>query len=102
MPIEPLMGESRSQSRKKAVTKVSLLFYKTLGAKVGEPELLESNFAALKTTDLAGEPLTTFSGEVRVFMANNWERQKVIQIKQDLPYPMTVLSMSVWTKVTGA
>jgi hypothetical protein len=102
MPIEPVTGEVRSQSRKKAVTKVSLLFYKTLGAKVGEPGLLETNFAALKTSDLADEPLSTFSGEVRVFMANNWERQKVIQIKQDLPYPMTVLSMSVWTKVTGA
>ena len=95
------MSDRLSNGRQKAVAKLSILFYKTIGAQVGQPDGLQSAIAAFKTTDLAGEPITEASGEIRVFIANNWERQKVVEVRQNLPYPMSVLSMSVWTRVEG-
>jgi hypothetical protein len=102
MPIEPVDKSGLSNSRKKGVAKVAIKILNSIGFKVGAPDKLQSNFASLKTSDLAGEPIQEITGEIRTFVGNNWERQKIIEIRQNLPYPLSVLGMSVWTRVEGA
>ena len=102
MPIEPVEKGGLSNSRKKGVAKIAIKILKTIGLKVGAPDKLQSNFAAMKTSDTAGEPIQEITGDVRLFVGNNWERQKIIEVRQNLPYPLSVLGMSVWTRVEGA
>jgi hypothetical protein len=101
MPIEPVLADRRSQSRVKGVVKVALQLYKTVGATIGEPNKAQSNYAAFSSEDKAGEPLTPSSEQIRVFTSNSWTREKIIQVKQSTPNPMTVLSMAVWVDTGG-
>jgi len=39
--------------------------------------------------------------EKRFYMAQDFNNQKLLEIKQTLPYPMTVLSLSAWVEVYG-
>ena len=101
MPIEPVLADRLSMSRKKAVSKVSVKLYNTIGAKIGQQGKQLTNHPAVSTTDAAGETIDLETAETRVFIASDWKREKVLEIKQDLPYPMTVLSMSVWVRAEG-
>ena len=99
MPIEPVLANRLSSSRAKGVAKISIKFFKTKGAKIGQPDKIQTNHVALQTTDITDSPLSEATGEVRIFAANDWEREKIIEVRQNLPYPMTVLSMSIWTEM---
>ncbi|QDP54608.1 MAG: hypothetical protein Tp118DCM00d2C30442581_46 [Prokaryotic dsDNA virus sp.] len=101
MPIEPQLVGRISQSRVKAMSKVIARFLNTKGAKIGEQGKQPTNFPVAKTTDKAGEPIALTTGEKRFFTSSDWDREKVIEIIQDLPYPMSVLSLAVWLEVEG-
>lgn len=101
MPIEPAARNSISQSRVKASSKVTVRFLNTKGAKVGEAGKQLTNFPVVQTTDLAGKEVALTTGEKRFFIGSDWESEKLIEVRQDLPYPMTVLSIASWVTVEG-
>jgi hypothetical protein len=101
MPIEPALVGKVSQSRAKALSRIIARFLNTKGAKMGEQGKQPTNFPVAKTTDIAGQPISLTTGERRFFTASDWDREKVIEIIQDLPYPMTVLSLATWLEVEG-
>lgn len=101
MPLEPALVQRLSQSRVKCVSKVTVRFLDTKGAKVGEQGRQPSSFPVVKTTDIVGEPINTVTGERRFFIGSDWDREKVIEVIQDLPYPMTVLSVATTVEVEG-
>lgn len=101
MPLEPILANRLSNSRVKSAHKVSAKFYKTIGAKIGEVGKQPNTYPAVSTNDLAGESLPLKTGETRIFISSDWEREKIIEIKQDLPYPMTILSLAIWAEVKG-
>ena len=101
MPLEPLMKSSQSQGRVKAVTEVIARFLNTKGAKIGEENQQLTNFAVAKTNDLTGQPISLVVGQKKFFIASDWQREKVIEIKQDLPYPMTLLSLTSNLEMEG-
>ena len=102
MPLEPQLVGRLSQSRVKAVSKIIVRFLNTKGAQVGEQGNQLTNFPVLKTTDPAGQAITLKTGQQRFFVGSNYEREKVIEVKQDLPYPMTVLSIATNVDVEGS
>jgi len=101
MPLEPQLGDRLSNSRKKAVSKCSFKVYKTKGAQIGPENKRKAPLIARTTSDTAGSPIAVETGEHRLFIANGWKREKVIEISQNLPYPLSVLSMAVWVEVEG-
>jgi hypothetical protein len=101
MFLEPVLGDRLSASRKKAVSKCSFKVYNSKGALIGPPDKRKAPLIQRKTTDIADEAIAVDTGEHRIFMANDWKREKDIEIEQNLPYPLTVLSMAVWTRAEG-
>ena len=56
----------------------------------------------VKTSDVAGQEISLVTAERRFFIGSDYEREKLIEVSQDLPYPMTVLSVASNVNVEGA
>jgi hypothetical protein len=102
MPIEPAIRNAETQGKVKSVSKAIVRFLNTKGASVGEKGRQLTNFPVLNTTDPAGQTLTLKTGQQRFFIGSDYEREKLLEIKQDLPYPMTVLSTAIDIEIGGA
>jgi len=102
MPIEPNLVNKLSQSRVKAISKIIVRFFKTKGAAVGEQGKQLTTYSVLDTQDSLGQALEVKTGQQRFFVASDYEREKVIEVRQDLPYPMTVLSIATHINAEGA
>ena len=102
MPLEPVLAGKISQSRVKAVSKMVVRFVNTKGAQVGEAERQLTSFPVVKTTDTTGQVVPLKTDSFRFFVGSDYEREKLIEVRQDLPYPMTVLSIASNINVEGA
>ena len=102
MRLEPQLATQVSQSRVKAVAKIVVRFLNTKGASVGEAERQLTNFPVVKTTDKVGQVVALTTNSIRFFVGSDYEREKLIEVKQDLPYPMTVISIASNINVEGA
>ena len=102
MPIEPTLVNKLSQSRVKAVAKIIVRFFKTKGAKVGEAGRQLTTFPVADTQDPSGQVIDLKTGQQRFFVGSDYEREKLIEVRQDLPYPMTVLSIATHINAEGA
>ena len=102
MPINPSIKNGEAQSRVKAITKVIVRFINTKGANVGEAGKQLTNFPVVNTSDKAGQQIALTNKSQRFFVGSDWERDKVVEVKQDLPYPMTVLSIASNISLGGA
>ena len=102
MPIEPALYRDTSQSRVKAVAKIIVRFFKTKGAKVGEAGRQLTTFPVADTQDPSGQVIDLKTGQQRFFVGSDYEREKLIEVRQDLPYPMTVLSIATHVNAEGA
>lgn len=102
MPIEPALMNKLSQSRVKAAVKIIVRFFKTKGAAVGEAGKQLTTYSVLNTQDALGQTLEVKSGQQRFFTASDYDREKLIEVRQDLPYPMTVLSIATHINAEGA
>ncbi len=102
MPIEPSLVNKLSQSRVKATSKIIVRFFETKGAKVGEAGRQLTTFPVVDTQDPSGEAVSLKTGQQRFFVGSDYEREKLIEVRQDLPYPMTVLSIASHVNAEGA
>ena len=101
MPLEPAMANTTSQARVKATSKMVVRFLNTKGASVGEEGRQLTNFPVVDTLDKAGKPVALTTGQQRFFIASDYEREKLVEVRQDLPYPMTVLSIATEVNMEG-
>ena len=99
MPIEPTLRDRLPNSRVKGTTKVIGNFRNTRGAKVGQEGKKLTTLPVLSTSDKAGEVVSVETGQLAFFIGSDWQREKVLEVKQDLPHPLTLLSLSCWTQV---
>jgi hypothetical protein len=102
MPIEPNLVNKLSQSRVKATSKIIVRFFETKGAKVGEAGRQLTTYPVVDTQDPTGQPVPLKTGQQRFFVGSDYEREKLIEVRQDLPYPMTVLSIASHVNAEGA
>ncbi len=102
MPIEPSLYQKLPQSRVKAIAKIIVRFFKTKGAKVGEAGRQLTTFPVVDTQDPTGQVIEVKTGQQRFFVGSDYEREKLIEVRQDLPYPMTVLSIASHVNAEGA
>lgn len=96
MPIEPNLMSKLPNSRVKGAVKAIAEFYPTKGGFIGEAG---GELEGITTGD--GVTPAEINGELDFNVQNEWTREKVIEIKQSLPYPMVVLSLAVWTEAKG-
>ena len=101
MPIEPSLSNRLSQGRVKAVTKVIVRFFKTKGASVGEAGNQLTTFSVLDTSDSLGGALDVKTEQKRFFISSDYDKEKLLEVTQDLPYPMTVLSIASQVNAEG-
>jgi hypothetical protein len=101
MPIEPNLINKISQSRVKGISKIIVRFLRTKGAQVGEENKQLTNFPVLNTKDNSDSVIELKTGSHRFFASTDFTREKLIEIKQSLPYPMTVLSVTTWINAEG-
>ena len=99
MPIEPTLRDRLPNSRVKGITKVIGNFRNTRGVKVGQEGKKLSTLPVLSTEDKAGEVVSVETGQLAFFIGSDWQREKVLEVKQDLPHPLTLLSLACWTQV---
>ena len=101
LPIEPVIQGALPNSRVKGVSKMYVKFYNTKQASVGEKDKTATIDEDLDTTSVANNIAEMEIEEKRFYMAQDFNNQKLLEIKQTLPYPMTVLSLSAWVEVYG-
>ena len=101
LPIEPTLAQRLPNSRVKGLTKAILRFRNTKGAKVGEFNKQLTSLPVLNTSDITGQPINVETGQFKFFIRNDWTREKILEVKQDLPYPMTVISLALWVVAEG-
>ena len=101
LPIEPVIQGALPNSRVKGVSKMYVKFYNTKQASVGEKDKTATLDEDLDTTSVANNIAEMEIEEKRFYMAQDFNNQKLLEIKQTLPYPMTVLSLSAWVEVYG-
>ena len=58
--------------------------------------------AVTSPTDKVGQVVALTTNSIRFFVGSDYEREKLIEVKQDLPYPMTVLSIATNIDVEGS
>ena len=101
LPVEPVIQGKLPNSRVKGVSKMYVKFYNTKQASVGEKDKTATLDEDLDTTSVANNIAEMEIEEKRFYMAQDFNNQKLLEIKQTLPYPMTVLSLSAWVEVYG-
>ena len=101
LPIEPVIQGALPNSRVKGVSKMYVKFYNTKQASVGEKDKTATLDEDLDTTSATNNIAEMEIEEKRFYMAQDFNNQKLLEIKQTLPYPMTVLSLSAWVEVYG-
>ena len=89
MKFEPGGANSNTRSKREKITALSVNFYQTYGAKWGpdEDNLVDVPFGTGSTPAL-------FTGQVDTDFDADYTRGATALIRQDLPLPMTVLSIS--------
>ena len=82
-----------AQSRTKRIHEVFVRLYRSLGVKVG-PEGGTLEIVPFRdSSDLMDRPPALFTGEKRVPYPRGFETKDHIQVQQDQPLPMTILSL---------
>ncbi len=80
------------QARDRRIYIATFRFYKTLGAKFGREDNLETMIFR-KTSDPLDRPPPMFTGDKRVQFPMGWDRAGEYFLRQDQPLPMTILSV---------
>ena len=101
MPIEPVLAQRLPNSRVKGTSKIIARLRNSKGMSIGEVGKQKTNLPVLDTTDKAGEPISLEAGQFRFFIGSDYTNEKLLEIEQDLPYPLTLLSLASWVKVEG-
>lgn len=82
-----------SQSKKKRVYEAILRFYRTISGKIGIEGSSLDTIPFRNTQDPMGESSPLFSGDKIIPIRGGWDREWNIEIKQDLPLPMTITNI---------
>lgn len=94
LDLEAGSAEGSAQGKQKRVSRASVKFFQTLGAKVGHDDahLEEITFR------VPGDPMDVapplFTGDRRVEWPQGWDRGARVLVTQDSPGPLTVLSIA--------
>jgi hypothetical protein len=95
MKLEVPMANGTSRGRTRRISKVTAMFYESLGCKFG-PSLDQLEELPFNTTsDELGELPTLFTGDKDITWNGGNEKGGDLYIIQDKPYPMTVLGLAV-------
>lgn len=91
--IEAGAADGTAQGRRKLVGKLRARFLGSRGGRYGVPG---GRLDPLPTRDSAvgfGQAAGLFSGDVELTMPGGWDRAGQVEIRQDLPQPMTLLAL---------
>lgn len=91
------VGTGQAKDRRTYIA--TFRFYKTLGAKFGREDRLETMIFR-KTSDPLDQPPPMFTGDKRVQYLLGWDRSGEWLIRQDQPLPMTLLAVLLNTIVS--
>lgn len=102
--FEPIVGldrEARARLRKARCNEISLYLYRTLGGKVTvyDPEQPETPYSETILDRTSASPLgqgpAEFSGwTAPIAVPDNWTREPMVMIEQDIPGPMTIRAIA--------
>lgn len=93
MKITLDLQNGTSQGRPKRISSVTVRFYRSASGKVKGGN---GNFMPVdtrKTTDVMDNPAPLFTGDYKVAVSGGYETDGNIEIKQDLPLPMTIIAI---------
>jgi hypothetical protein len=93
LDLEGGSQEGTAQGKKRKISKVLVRFYRSLGGWIGQDDDNLDVLDFRTTEDLMGSPPALFSGIKDFAFRGNWNREARLKIVQDLPLPMTVLSL---------
>jgi hypothetical protein len=125
MYLEPTGGESTPMGKKKSVDMAVLSFYKTIEGLIGtvidksDDRALKANPSKFKiggdyrsdinykveelnfrkTSDVLGYQIDAYTGQKLAYVPTSWHRIQGFFIVQNLPLPMTILSMALDMKI---
>lgn len=94
MPFEMAMNTGSSRAARKRISKIHALFHNTIGGEIGTDEECMEPVRYLTTSDPLGVALEPFSGTKTVNLTKGWTLESNIAVRQEQPYPMTVLSLT--------
>ncbi len=92
MPVEIVGQEGASVGRKKQINAVSLLFHRTVGAKVGT-SFDRMEIVKWRSTEPHGRPPRPYSGTKNLVIPTLAENVVSVCVRSDEPTPMTVLAI---------
>lgn len=96
MKIETELADGGSQGRKKRISQAVIRFYNTVGATVYSNDGDEMDIPFRKASDSMDEPPPLYTGDKKVKFKQGYDSTAQVIVKQEYPYPMTVLMIQVW------
>jgi hypothetical protein len=94
MRLEAGLQLESSQGQAKRIDRVTARFYRTWGAKIGDPSRSDSvEIKFREISDGFGSRLELFSGDKQIKFTGGPDREARVKITQDYPLPMTVTGL---------
>lgn len=93
MRLEAGSDRGTSQSKRKAVTKMTVRFMRTLGGKIGLDDSRLETLTFRTTADQMDAPPALFSGDKTVTVPKGWAKDCRLVVVQDQPLPMNILML---------
>ena len=95
--LEPLglevpTNEGTSQGKQKRIHEVAVKFYETIGGWIG-PDEGHLDEIITRTTELIGDPPNLYTGDYDMAFPGGYSKNAEILIRQDKPFPMTVICL---------
>jgi len=85
-------GTAQGKVKVKRIGKVTARLYETLGCKIGTPDKQDEIYFRT-TSDKMDEPIPLFTGDKDIQFPSRFDKDAFIVIKQELPLPLTVISL---------
>jgi len=90
MPLERALPTGTLQGRLQRVVKAVVRFYRTLGATVGASAGEQETVPWRSATDPMDSPPPLFTGDKEVLFPGDWDTKAQVEVRLNLPLPLTV------------
>ena len=101
MRLEAGAAGGTAQGRAKRISEVVVRLYRTLGVQIGAPGETADEIHFRSTTDFMDKPPPLFTGDREISFPAGWDRDGIIEIAGEGPFPATVIAIMPTVRTSG-
>ncbi len=101
MRLEGAARGGTAQGQAKRISDVTVRFFRSLGVRIGAPGDIADAIHFRATDDPMDAPPPLFTGDRRVSFPAGWERDGIVEISGEGPFPATVIAIMPTVRSSG-